>query len=119
MDLPHELRHLSLPLWLYALLLLFSITVERLIALRSSSVIPQRMVDAFVEGDLDKVESDLGSVTGRIICFLPRPAIQIPKPSIAFARLEVSRMERGLFFARSRNWCCALVGLVGHSDGFD
>ena len=56
------------PLALCSFIAVF-ITVERLIALRNSSVIPQRLVDAFVEGDLDEVEADLESVTGRIICF--------------------------------------------------
>ena len=83
------------------------ITVERLIALRSSSVIPQQM---------DKVESNLGSVTGRIISFY-RDRHPDPEALNAFARLEVSRMERGLFLLEVVIGAAPLLGLLGTVTG--
>ncbi len=103
------------PLALCSFIAVF-ITVERLIALRNSSVIPSRMVDAFVEGDLDKVEADLGSVTGRIICFY-RDRQPDPNALNAFARLEVSRMERGLFLLEVVIGAAPLLGLLGTVTG--
>ena len=92
------------------------ITVERLIALRNSSVMPQRMADAFVDGDLDKVEADPDSVTGRIICFY-RDQQPDPEALNAFARLEVSRMERGLFLLEVVVGAAPLLGLLGTVTG--
>ena len=94
----------------------FFITVERLIALRNSSVIPQRLVDAFVEGDLDEVEADLESVTGRIICFY-RDRQPDPDGLNAFARLEVSSLERGLFLLEVVIGAAPLLGLLGTVTG--
>jgi biopolymer transport protein ExbB len=103
------------PLALCSFIAVF-ITVERLIALRNSSVIPQRLVDAFVEGDLDEVEADLESVTGRIICFY-RDRQPDPDGLNAFARLEVSRLERGLFLLEVVIGAAPLLGLLGTVTG--
>ena len=103
------------PLALCSFIAVF-ITVERLIALRNSSVIPQRLVDAFVEGDLDEVEADLDSVTGRINCFY-RDRQPDPDGLNAFARLEVSRLERGLFLLEVVIGAAPLLGLLGTVTG--
>ncbi|MGC6424892.1 MAG: MotA/TolQ/ExbB proton channel family protein [Lentimonas sp.] len=92
------------------------ITVERLIALRNSRVIPRDMVDAFVEGDLDKVQSSVQSVTGRIVTFY-RERKPEPDALNAFARLEVSRMERGLFLLEVVIGAAPLLGLLGTVTG--
>lgn len=92
------------------------ITVERLIALRNSRVIPRRMVDAFVEGDLEQIESDLDSVTGRIVNFY-RERQPDPDALNAFARLEVSRMERGIFLLEVVIGAAPLLGLLGTVTG--
>jgi biopolymer transport protein ExbB len=103
------------PLALCSFIAVF-ITVERLIALRNSRVIPRQMVDAFIEGDLDKVESDLGSVTGRIVRFY-RERHPEPDALNAFARLEVSRMERGMFLLEVVIGAAPLLGLLGTVTG--
>jgi len=92
------------------------ITVERLLALRNSRVIPRRMVDAFVEGDLDRIEEDLSSVTGRIVNFY-RGRNPDPESLNAFARLEVSRMERGIFLLEIVIGAAPLLGLLGTVTG--
>lgn len=92
------------------------ITIERLIALRNSRVIPKHMVDAFVEGDFDEVKSSMHSVTGRIVTFY-RERQPEPDALNAFARLEVSRMERGLFLLEVVIGAAPLLGLLGTVTG--
>ena len=92
------------------------ITVERLLALRNSRVIPASMVDAFVEGDLDRIESDMASVTGRIVGFY-RERKPDAEALNAFARLEVSRMERGIFLLEVVIGAAPLLGLLGTVTG--
>jgi biopolymer transport protein ExbB len=115
MDLLNNAGIFLYPLALCSLVAVF-ITVERLIALRNSSVIPQRMVDAFVDGNLDQIESDLDSVTGRIISFY-RERHPDPEALNAFARLEVSRMERGIFLLEVVIGAAPLLGLLGTVTG--
>ncbi len=92
------------------------ITIERLIALRNSKVIPRSMVDAFVAGDLDKVASSMSSVTGRIVTFY-RERNPDAEALNAFARLEVSRMERGMFLLEVVIGAAPLLGLLGTVTG--
>ncbi len=103
------------PLAACSLLAVF-ITVERLLALRNSQVIPRRMVDAFVSGRIHEVEADLESVTGRIIRFY-RDRNPDPESLNAFARLEVSRMERGVFLLEVVVGAAPLLGLLGTVTG--
>lgn len=91
------------------------ITVERLIALRSSSVIPQAFLDSFIEGNLDVVKADPRSVAGRIVNFHEERAD--PDALNAFARLEVSRMERGVFILEIVIGAAPLLGLLGTVTG--
>ena len=92
------------------------ITFERLIALRPSRVMPAAMVDAFVTGRLDGVSADSGSIVGRIVVFYKsRPS---DSDSLkAYARLEVSRMERGMFLLEVVIGAAPLVGLLGTVTG--
>ncbi|WP_269526147.1 MotA/TolQ/ExbB proton channel family protein [Coraliomargarita parva] len=92
------------------------ITIERLIALRNSRVIPKHLVDAFVLGDLKQVEADLDSVSGRIVSFY-RERKPDPDALNAFARLEVSRMERGIFLLEVVIGAAPLLGLLGTVTG--
>lgn len=115
MDLLNNAGIFLYPLAVCSFIAVF-ITIERLIALRNSRVIPPHMVDAFVEGDLDKVESSMSSVTGRIVSFYRER-----KPDAdalnAFARLEVSRMERGMFLLEVVIGAAPLLGLLGTVTG--
>ena len=103
------------PLMACSLLAVF-ITVERLISLRASKVIEQQMVDSFIQGETNKVEGDLGSVIGRIVRF-HREQKPSAETLIAFARMEVSQMERGLFLLEAVIGAAPLLGLLGTVTG--
>lgn len=92
------------------------ITVERLIALRNSRIIPRAAVDAFVAGRIDQIPSERQSVVGRIVGFYQerKPDSEALK---AFARLEVSRMERGIFLLEVVIGAAPLLGLLGTVTG--
>lgn len=92
------------------------ITIERLLALRNSQVIPRSLVDAFVSGNIEEAEATLDSVTGRIIRFY-RDRKPDPESLNAFARLEVSRMERGVFLLEVVVGAAPLLGLLGTVTG--
>jgi len=103
------------PLAACSLLAVF-ITVERLIALRPSRIVPRHMVDAFVAGRADAIEPDERSVTGRIVRFY-RERKPDPEALNAYARLEVSRMERGIFLLEVVIGVAPLLGLLGTVTG--
>ena len=103
------------PLALCSVLAVF-ITFERLIALRPSRVIPAEMVDAFVSGRFDGVPEDLASVAGRIVGFYQSRPSDYDSLK-AYARFEVSRMERGMFLLEVVIGAAPLVGLLGTVTG--
>lgn len=92
------------------------ITVERLIALRNSRIIPRAAIDAFVSGSIDQIEPERKSVVGRIVGFY-RERQPDPESLKAFARLEVSRMERGIFLLEVVIGAAPLLGLLGTVTG--
>lgn len=103
------------PLALCSFLAVF-ITFERLIALRPSRIVPRAMVEAFVAGRLEGVEADNASVAGRIVAF--HRARDADADSLkAYARLEVSRMERGVFLLEVVIGAAPLLGLLGTVTG--
>lgn len=115
MDLLTQSGVFLYPLAACSLLAVF-ITVERLLALRNAVIIPEEMIDAFIEGRADQIIADDKSVVGRIVGFYRgrRPdseAIQ------SFAGLEVSRMERGLFLLEVVVGAAPLLGLLGTVTG--
>jgi biopolymer transport protein ExbB len=103
------------PLALCSFLAVF-ITIERLIALRPSRVMPTPLVDAFISGNLSGLAADGSSVAGRIARFYEER-----KPDadalMAFTRLEVSRMERGVFLLEVVIGAAPLIGLLGTVTG--
>jgi biopolymer transport protein ExbB len=103
------------PLALCSLIAVF-ITFERLLALRPSRVMPAAMVDAFISGQFDGVESDRNSVAGRIVHFY-RSGKSDADSLKAYARLEVSRMERGVFLLEVVIGAAPLIGLLGTVTG--
>ena len=115
MDLLFSIGLFLYPLVACSLVAVF-ITIERLLALRTSRVIPKHMVDAFVAGEVDRLEPDLESVTGRILTYYRerKPDAEALK---AFARLEVNRMERGLFVLEVVIGVAPLLGLLGTVTG--
>ncbi len=92
------------------------VTVERLMALRSSRIMPSPTVAAFISGEIDKIESETRSVVGRIVSFYraQRPDAEAIK---AFGRLEISRMERGVFLLEVVVGAAPLLGLLGTVTG--
>jgi biopolymer transport protein ExbB len=115
MDLLNNAGIFLYPLAVCSFIAVF-ITIERLLALRNSKVIPRNMVDAFVSGDIEKVESSMQSVTGRIVTFY-RERSPDPEALNAYARLEVSRMERGMFLLEVVIGAAPLLGLLGTVTG--
>lgn len=115
MDLLHNTGVFLYPLALCSFVAVY-ITVERLIALRDSSVLPRHLVDAFISGNLENVQADVDSVTGRIVCFY-RERNPDPAALNAFARLEVNRMERGIFLLEVVIGASPLLGLLGTVTG--
>ena len=92
------------------------ITFERLIALRPSRVMPEAIVEAFVSGRFDGVPVDSVSVVGRIVGFYKSRPLDSDSLK-AYARLEVSRMERGMFLLEVVIGAAPLIGLLGTVTG--
>jgi biopolymer transport protein ExbB len=92
------------------------VAVERLLALRTSAILPRAAAQSLISGNTGQVEPDRRSVAGRIIGFRSeqRPDAEALR---AFARLEVSRMERGLFLLEVVVGAAPLLGLLGTVTG--
>lgn len=103
------------PLALCSILALF-ITVERLTALRTNKILPKDLVDKFVTGEVLDMDGDHDSVGGRILFFyqLNRPD---PEALKAFASLEITRLERGMFILDIVVGASPLLGLLGTVTG--
>jgi biopolymer transport protein ExbB len=103
------------PLGLFSILATF-IIIERLISLRTSRVMPKDLTEAFVSGEIINHQGDLKSVAGRIVYFFRRTN---PDPDAlkAFARLEIARLERGLFILEVVISGAPLLGLLGTIAG--
>ncbi len=102
------------PLLLCSLLATF-IIVERLIALRTSRIIPSAVRQQLTAGEIPE-SGDIRSVAGRIIAFYHDPQSDAEQLK-AFARLQLSRMERGLFILEIVVSAAPLIGLLGTVTG--
>lgn len=102
------------PLLLASVLAVF-IVVERLIALRASRVIPANYRDAFLSGEIPTA-GDSGSVAGRILAYFHDTQADAEQLK-AFARLQVSRMGRGLYLLEVVISAAPLLGLLGTVTG--
>ncbi len=100
------------PLGFCSLLAAF-IIVERLIALRSSRIMPDQLVKLILENNFEAAAKAFPkSVAGRITKFAldnnpDKNAL------IAYARVECTRMERGLFLLDTVVAVAPLIGLFG------
>ena len=90
------------------------IIFERLIALRQGRIIPKGMADSFIKGEIPQISE--GSVSARILNFYRENAPDTEQLK-AYARLEVSRMERGLFLLDIVVSAAPLIGLLGTVTG--
>jgi biopolymer transport protein ExbB len=102
------------PLLLCSVLAVF-IIVERLVALRSSRVIPAKYRDSFLSGQIPS-EGDDGSVAGRVLQFYYDAKADAEQLK-AYSRLELSRLERGLFVLEVIISAAPLLGLLGTVTG--
>ncbi|MDR2513497.1 MAG: MotA/TolQ/ExbB proton channel family protein [Puniceicoccales bacterium] len=104
--------HFIWPLGFCSFLAVF-IVAERLLALRPARVLPGAITDALQRGDLRTLPSELGrSTAGRILHFFKKnnPDAETLK---AFAQIELSRLERGLFLLDTIVSVAPLLGLLG------
>lgn len=101
------------PLGLCSILGVF-IIVERIYALMPGKIMPQHIVDSLIEGNIPEVTGD--SVGGRIMQFYLQHKPDADQLK-AFARLEVTRMERGLFILEIVVSAAPLLGLLGTVTG--
>lgn len=103
------------PLALCSFLAVF-IVVERLFALRTERVMPGSVITPLLAGKRPEVTSLKESAAGRIAAFF---FDQSPDPDAlkAYGRLEVTRLERGLFLLEIVIAAAPLLGLLGTVTG--
>jgi biopolymer transport protein ExbB len=104
--------HFIWPLGLCSFVAVF-IVIERLLALRAGRVLPDVLVDALVRGDLQVAANGTDASTGgRIVRFFQRNNPD-PETLKAFAQVELTRLERGLFLLDTIVGVAPLLGLLG------
>lgn len=89
------------------------VVIERLLALREARVLPRKALELILSGDFEAVRKAFPRTAGgRIVNFA---LTELPDPAAltAYARLEVSRMERGMFIPESIVSIAPLIGLFG------
>lgn len=99
------------PLGLCSFLALFFI-IERLLALRTQSIIPQALAEPILEGKVPVVADSDDSTAAKLIRFYEE---NNPDPDAfkAYAKLQVAGMERGLFILDIVVAAAPLLGLLG------
>jgi biopolymer transport protein ExbB len=102
------------PLGLCSFLAVF-IIIERLIALRAARTLPEYLATQLIEGKIPE-HSDPVSVAGRIIWFFQHKDCDADQLK-AFARLQITGMERGLFILEIVISAAPLLGLLGTVTG--
>ncbi len=103
------------PLGLFSFLAVYVI-IDRFIALRTARVLPKTLNDAMVSGEIINNEGDLESTTGRIVYFF-RKTNPEPDALKAYARLEIAKLERGLYILEIVIAGAPLLGLLGTISG--
>lgn len=103
------------PLGLCSFVAVF-VTIERLIALRPSRIIPHSIIEAFSSGSVEIKYADSRSVAGRIVAF-NRSHKDTGNSLLAYAQFEISRMERGIFLLEVVVGAAPLLGLLGTVTG--
>ena len=103
------------PLGMCSLLALY-IIIERIISLRDSKVLPKEIAAAIINGDISDVKIDLKTTIGRIVYFY-KNSTPDPEALKAFSRLEISRLEKGMFWLDVVISAAPLLGLLGTVAG--
>lgn len=89
------------------------ILVERLLALRGPRVMPESLMEAIVDGKpASSPEADRRTAGGRIVRFWADHAPDAEALK-AYAKLEMTRLERGLFILDTIVGIAPLLGLLG------
>ena len=91
------------------------IIIERLVALRRGNVIPQDYFEPFTDGSIPG-QGDSSSVIGRIVALYHNHDVDAEQLK-AFARLQITKMERGLFILDIVISAAPLLGLLGTVTG--
>ena len=100
------------PLGLCSLLAAF-IVIERLIALRFERVLPERLLTALTRGEWANLPEALRvSPGGRVVGFAEKNRPD-PESLKAYAQIELTRLERGLFLLDTIVGIAPLLGLLG------
>jgi biopolymer transport protein ExbB len=105
--------YLGIPLAICFTIAVFVI-IERCYALRLSAVVPEHLSEAVIEGKTSG--GDHRSTLGRIMVFAGGH-VSDTDATKAFARLEVSKLERGVSFLDTIYAAAPLLGLIGTVTG--
>lgn len=105
------------PLGACSVLALF-IIIERLVALRTRNVVPTKLAAPLIEGKIPETDADklAKSSVGRILLFykVANPDAETLK---AFAQLEMTKLERGMYLLDVVISAAPLLGLLGTVAG--
>jgi len=103
------------PLGLFSVMALV-ITIERLYALRGAAIVPRYQKNALFDGRLPELKSGDHSISAELVRFYQK---HNPDGDAfrSFARLQVNRLERGLFLLDVVISGAPLVGLLGTVTG--
>ena len=99
------------PLGVFSVVAIFVI-VERILGLSSARIIPTYIVEALSNQTFSTVQGDTRSAGGRIIQYW-RNSRGDHDDLKAYAQVEVSRMERGMFLLDIVIAAAPLIGLIG------
>lgn len=93
--------------------LAMAVIVERFFALRESHILPRAALEAVLAGNFGAVQAAFPrTIGGRIVDFALKESPDAAALA-AYARMEVSRMERGMFIPESIVSIAPLIGLFG------
>ncbi len=103
------------PLGLCSIITVYVI-FERCLSLRTGNIIPKHVASALISGTILDEDEDLKTSVGRIIYFFKNsnPDAEAIK---AFAQLEMTRLERGMFLLDVVISAAPLLGLLGTVAG--